>query len=168
MWAVSTHATNHFASVTYAMTAALILSPMLWESTLSFQVLLPGFAAAVLVAFVVLALALAWRQGLQVIPWLATLAAVVTTLALIIATRDLAPFTVGLLAIALATEVTVCLGRQFTLRAVPAIAADFAVWLLVYLMTISRWRTELHTYRHVFGASPVHPYVHHCREAGRG
>jgi hypothetical protein len=135
VWAFSTHATNHFASVTYAITAALILSPMLWESTVSFQVLSPVFTAAVLVAFVVLALALAWRQGLQVIPWVATLAAVATALALIIATRDLAPFTVGLLAIALATEVTVGLGRQLTLRALPAIAADFAVWLLVYLMT---------------------------------
>ncbi|HZW96306.1 MAG TPA: hypothetical protein VFF64_25390 [Candidatus Eremiobacteraceae bacterium] len=135
VWAFSTHATNHFASVTYAITAALILSPMLWESTVSFQVLSPVFTAAVLVAFVVLALGLAWRQNLQVIPWIATLAAVATALALIIATRDLVPFTVGLLAIALATEVTVCLGRQLTLRAVPAIAADFAVWLLVYLMT---------------------------------
>ncbi len=135
VWAVSTHATNHFASVTYAITAALILSPMLWESTVSFQVLSPVLTAAVLVAFAVLALALAWRQGLQVIPWVATLAAVATALTLIIATRDLVPFTLGLLAIALATEVTVCLGHQLTLRAVPAIAADFAVWLLVYLMT---------------------------------
>jgi len=42
-----------------------ILSPMLWESTVSFQVLSPVFTAAVLVAFVVLALALAWQQGLQ-------------------------------------------------------------------------------------------------------
>ena len=135
VWAVRTHATNHFASVIYAITAALILSPMLWESTVRFQVLSPVFTAAVLVAFVLLALALAWRQNLQVIPWIATLAAVATALALIIATRDLVPFTVGLLAIALATEVTVCSGRQLTLRAVPAIAADFAVWLLVYLMT---------------------------------
>ena len=62
VWAARTHATNHFASVTYAITAALILSPLLWESTVRFQVLLPVFTAAVLVAFVVLALALAWRQ----------------------------------------------------------------------------------------------------------
>ncbi len=135
VWAVRTHANNEFASVTYAITAAVILSPLLWESTVSFQVLSPVFTAAVLVAFVVLALALAWRQNLQVIPWIATLAAVATALALIIATRDLVPFTVGLLAIATATEVTVCLGRRLTVRAVPAIAADFAVWLLVYLMT---------------------------------
>jgi hypothetical protein len=135
VWAFRTHAANHFASVTYAVTAALILSPMLWESTVTFQVLSSVFTAAVLVAFVVLAMALAWRQNLQVIPWIATLAAVATALALIIATRDLVPFTVGLLGIALATEITICWGRQHTVRPVPGIAADFAVWLLVYLMT---------------------------------
>ena len=135
VWAVRTHAANRFASVTYAITAALILSPLLWESTVRFQVLWPAFTAAVLVAFVVLALALAWRQNLQAIPWVATLAAVATALALIVATRELVPFTAGLLAVALAAEVVVCLGHRLSVRAVPAIAADFAVWLLVYVMT---------------------------------
>ena len=135
VWAARTHATNQFASVTYAITSALILSPLLWESTVRFQILWPNFTAAVLVAFVVLALALAWRQDLQLIPWVATLAAVATGLGLIVATRELAPFTAGLLAVALAAEVVVCLGRRLTVRVVPAIAADLAVWLLIYLMT---------------------------------
>lgn len=135
VWAVRTHATNSFAGVTYAITAAMILSPLLWESTVRFQLLSPVFTAAVLVAFVVLALALAWRQSLQAIPWIATLAGVTTTLALMIATRELVPFTVGLLAMSMAAEVVVCFGHQLSLRVVPAIAADFAVWLLVYLMT---------------------------------
>ncbi|MFI5102764.1 MAG: hypothetical protein ACHP9V_05260 [Terriglobales bacterium] len=137
VWAARTHATNDFASVTYAITAALILSPLLWESTVRFQVLWPAFTAAVLVAFVVLALALAWRRNLQAIPWVATVAAVATALALIVATRDLVPFTAALLAVALAAEVVVCLEHRLTVRAVPAIAADLAVWLLVYLMTSS-------------------------------
>jgi len=135
VWAARTHATNRLASVTYAITAALILSPLLWESTVRFHFLWPAFTAAVLVAFVVLALALAWQEDLQVIPWVATVAAVATALALFVATRELAPFTAALLAVALATEVVVCLGRQLTVRAVPAIAADLAVWLVVYLMT---------------------------------
>jgi len=65
----------------------------------------------------------------------ATLAAVATALALIIATHDLVPFTAGSLAVALVCEVVVCLGQRLSVRAVPAIAADFAVWLLVYVMT---------------------------------
>jgi len=135
VWAAKTHAANRFASVTYAITAVLILAPLLWESTVRFQVLSPVFTAAVLVAFVVLALALSWWRNLQVIAWVATLAAVATALALIIATRELVPFTAGLLAVALVTEVVVCLGQRLSVRAVPAILADFAVWLLVYVMT---------------------------------
>jgi hypothetical protein len=92
----------------------------------------------VLVAFVVLALALAWQRNLQVIPWIATLAAVITALALIIATHELVPLTAALLALALATEVAACLEHRLSLRAVPAIAADFAVWLLVDVMTSSQ------------------------------
>jgi hypothetical protein len=135
VWAVKTHATDGFASVTYAITAAMILSPLLWESTVRFQILQPAFTAAVLVSFVMLALVLAWRQSLQAIPWVATLAGVATALALIVATHELLPFTVGLLAMALATETVVCLGRPLSVRIIPAVAADFAIWLLVDLMT---------------------------------
>jgi hypothetical protein len=134
VWAVRTHASNHFASATYGITSALILSPLLWESTVRFQVLSPAFAALVLVAFVVLALALAWQHNLQLIPWVATLASAFTALALIIATHELVPLTAALLAVALATEIAACLGHRLSLRALPALAADFAVWLLVYVI----------------------------------
>ncbi len=135
VWAVRTHAANHLASVTYGITAALILSPLLWESTVRFQVLAPSFTAGILVAFVVLALALSWRHSLEVIPWIATLASVITAWALIIGTHDLATFTCGLLAIAIATEAAACMGDRISLRAVPTIAADMAVLLLAELMT---------------------------------
>jgi hypothetical protein len=82
-------------------------------------------------------LALAWRRDLQVIPWGATLASVITALALIVATHELVPFTAALLTLALATEVAASLGNRLSLRAVPAIAADFAVWLLIDVMTSS-------------------------------
>lgn len=149
VWAVRTHAANRFASTTYGITSALILSPLLWESTVRFQVLSPAFAAVVLIAFVVLSLALAWKHDLQAIPWVATLAAVITALALIIETRDLAPLTAALLAVALATEVAACLGHRLSLRAFPALAADFTVWLLIDVMTSSRGIPE--------GYHPVSP-----------
>ena len=135
VWATKTYAANRFASATYGVTSVLILSPLLWESTVRFHVLTPAFASVVLVAFTVLALALAWRGDLQVIPWVVTLATVTTALALIIETRELVPLTAALLAVALATEAEACLGHRLSLRAVPALAADFAVWLLVYVMT---------------------------------
>lgn len=135
VWAVRTHGTSRFASITYGVTSVLILSPMLWESTVSFQVLSPVSTSVVLFAFVAMTVGLAWRRNLQVIPWVATLASVATALALIIATHDLSPFTAALLAVALVTEIAACLGHRMSLRAIPALAADFAVWLLVYVMT---------------------------------
>ncbi len=135
VWAVRIHAANRLAGVTYGITSVLILSPLLWESTVRFQVLSPALAAAVTVAFVVLTIALAWRRDLQLIPWIATLASVITVLALIIETRELVPLTAALLAVALVTEAAACLGHRLTLRAIPALAADFAVWLLVFVLT---------------------------------
>lgn len=137
VWAVRVHSAHRFAGITYSITSALILSPLLWESTVRFQVLPPAFSAVVLVAFMVLALALAWKGDLQVIPWVATLATVITAVALIIATRELVPLTAALLAAALATELAACLGHRLSLRAVPALAADFAVWLLVFALASS-------------------------------
>ena len=133
-WAVRAHAASRFASTAYAVTSALILSPLLWESTVRFQVLSPAVAAAITVAFVVFAIALAWREDLQLIPWVATLASVSTAVALIIETHELVPLTLAMLAVALITEAAACLGHRLTLRAIPALGADFAVWLLVFIL----------------------------------
>lgn len=132
--AVQNHVTNRFASATYAITSALILSPLLWESTVRFHVLSPSFTAVVLVAFVVIALVPSWLHDLQLIPWVATLATVITAIALIIATHELVPLTAALLAVALVVEASACFGHFLSLRAVPAVAADFAVWLLVLIL----------------------------------
>src|SRR6185437_15950683 len=134
-WAVRTHRSNHFASVVYGITATLILCPLLWESTMRFQLLSTRATASVVVAFVFLALGLAWRHNLQVLPWIATLASIVTAWALMIATHDLVPLTFALLAIALATEVAACLGHRLSLRFASAAAADSAIWLVIYVMT---------------------------------
>jgi len=137
VWAARTHAASRFASTTYAVTSALILTPLLWESTVRFQSLSPAFAAVVLVAFAVLGLGLAWRKDLQLIPWVAILASEIAALALIIATRDLVPLTLATLGVALAVEVETCMGHRLSLRAIPALSADFSVWLLVYVLATS-------------------------------
>jgi len=124
VWAIRVHHSSRFASAAYAVTSALILSPLLWESTVRFEVLSPAVAAAVTVVFVVLAIALAWRDDLQLIPWIATLASVVTAVALIIETHDLVPITAALLSAGIVTEAAACLGHRLTLRAIPALAAD--------------------------------------------
>jgi hypothetical protein len=129
------HASSRFSSATYAITSALILSPLLWESTVSFGIIPTSCAAAVLVSFAVLALGVAWKRNLQLIPSVAITASLATAWALIIATHSLETLLIALLAVAFATESAVCLGRQVDLRGLPAIAVDLAVLLLIYLTT---------------------------------
>ena len=133
-WAVRKHHINDFTSYTCTATSVLILSPLLWESTVRFQILSPAFTGGVLLCFVVFALALSWHRDLQVIPWIAMLSAVMTTLGLIVATHALVPLTIALLGMCLATETGVCLGLPLSMRAVPAFAANLAVLLLAVLM----------------------------------
>ena len=134
-WAVRIHRRDHFASATYGTTATLILGPLLWEATVRFQLLSANSAAIVVVAFVVLVLVLAWHSNLQMLPWVATLASIATAWALILATHKLVALTSALLLIALATEITTCLGHRLSLWAMVAVAADAAVALFIYLMT---------------------------------
>jgi hypothetical protein len=135
VWAARTHRKNRFASSVFGMTAAFILAPLLWEGAVRFQDLTPGFASAVLVVYVALSLGLAWRERLEVIPWIAAVTAVGTALALLIATHELGTLTVGLLAIALVTETAAWSGRWLSLRALPALGTDFAVGVLGMVMT---------------------------------
>lgn len=134
-WAVRAHRTHHFASAAYGTTATLILAPLLYEASTRFQLLSVSSTSAVLVAFVVLVLVLAWHSNLQVLPWVGTLASIATVWALIFSTHDLVPLTCALLAIALATEVAACLGHRLSLWAMVAMAADAAVALFIYVMT---------------------------------
>jgi hypothetical protein len=135
VWAVRSHRSSHFASVIFGLTAATILPPLLWEGTVRFQELTPGFTAAVLVAMAMLSLGLAWKERLEAIPWIATAAAAGTSVALIVATHELRALTVALLAMALVLEVAACFGRWLGLRMVTALAADFAVGVVGMLMT---------------------------------
>jgi hypothetical protein len=130
----SARANDRFASVTYAVTSTLILSPMLWEATVRFQSMPATASASILVAFIVLTLVLAYHHDLQVIPWIAALASASTAVALIVGTRELIPLTLALLAIAAAVETSACLGHELTFRVIPAIAADFTLWLSLYIL----------------------------------
>ena len=131
VWAARRAPVHSFAGVTYATTSALILAPLLWESTVRFQVLSPAVAAMTLAGFFVLSLAVSWRDKLEAIPWIAMLAVVFTTMALMVETRALVPLTAALLIAAAAAEVAACLGREFSVRAMPAIASDLAMAMVV-------------------------------------
>jgi len=135
VWAARSHRKSHFASMVFGMTAAFILVPLLWEGTVRFQNLTPGFASAVLMGYVALSLGLAWRKRLEAIPWIAVSTAVGTALALLIATHEVGSLTMALLVIGLITEAAAWSGRCLSLRVLSALGADFAVVVLGMVMT---------------------------------
>ncbi len=135
LWAVRTHENSPFASNVYGVTSAMILAPLMWEATVRFQVISATFSAVVLAGFLSLTLVLCWRRNLQALPWIATLATVATTWALIIETHEVVPLTVALLAMWLVVEVAACFAHRFTTRAISAILADLAIALTIAVMT---------------------------------
>jgi hypothetical protein len=131
VWAAQARSATGFARAAAAVTAALILSPMLWELNLRFHVLPDWVTAAVLGAFVVLASALGWKYNLAAVVGLSTFAAAITALALLVATRDPAPFMLALLAMAAAAETAACRNRWLGLRWIAAAAADLGALALI-------------------------------------
>jgi hypothetical protein len=135
VWASRARSGARFAGTAYAVTAALILSPMLWEVTLRFKVLPGAATAGVLAAFAVLASALAWRRKLTSMVWVTTFSAVAMALVLLVATRNPAPFAIALLVMALTTEAAGCRDRWLSLRPVVAVAGDLALFVLISVYT---------------------------------
>jgi hypothetical protein len=133
-WAARPRGPTNLARYVYVVTAALILVPMLWESTVRFQMLKPPVTAAVLAAFAILATTLAWRANLSAIAWVGTVTPVITAVILMVATRMFVPFVLSLLTIALLSELFAIRGRWLGLRPVVAAAADFSVLILVLIL----------------------------------
>jgi hypothetical protein len=136
VWATRVPAGARFASTAYAVTAALILAPMLGELTLRFQVLPASATAGLLSAFVVAAFALAWKRNLAPVVWAALSAAAFTALALLIVSHELVPYIAALLVMALASEAAAARDRWLGLRFVMAPAVDIAVLILIYIHSL--------------------------------
>ena len=137
-WLVSsirTRAAGSFAAVVYTVTAALIFAPLLWETTVRFQVLAPAASALALVLFVIAGSVLAWRRDLSAISRITMLAGAGTALGLLVATRDLAPFTIALLAMAVVAEYAACRDRFLGERWIAALSADLALVVLAFVFT---------------------------------
>jgi hypothetical protein len=132
--AASSRAQARLARSAYAVTAALILSPLVWEATVRFRIIAPGVAAAALGAFALLAVILARRHNDSLVIWVGMLTAVANSLVLMVATRALVPFALALLVMALMSEFAARQGRWPALRPVVATAADFATFVVIVIL----------------------------------
>ena len=122
-----------FASTIYAGTSALILAPMLWELTLSFKVLPAPATACILGLFVIAATALTWKINVTPVLWVANFSAAAAALALSVATHQLLPFVATLLLMAFLSEYAAVRNHQQSVRFLPALATDAAIWALIFI-----------------------------------
>ena len=131
VWAMRVRGGPRFTSTIYAGTSALILAPMVWELTLRFNVFSPSIAAAVICAFALAAIGLGYDR----LPVLRTafIAASGLALALAIASHTLMPFAVALLVLVAACEFVPWMDGLPEVRALVALAADAAIWILIFV-----------------------------------
>jgi len=135
VFSVRTRQPDTFGSALYGITAALILAPLLWEATVRFSVLPPIATAGILVTFLVLSYALAWSRTSDAVTVVTTLATLGTAVVLMVQTGDLVPFAAAILGMACVIEAGASRGHARNMRVPAAIAADFAIWLIYFVMT---------------------------------
>ena len=133
VWSTRMPSEATFASAASAATAALIFFPMLSEVTARFKLLPDAVSAALLTAFALLALALAWKRNLTAVVWISTFFSAATALVLLVATGDPAPFTFALLVLALCSEYAGLHDRWRSLRPAVALFADCAIMVLTII-----------------------------------
>ena len=138
LWAPRAHAGRRLAATLYSLTAALILSPLLWEATVRFHTISPWQSSVILVAFTLIGLAVSWRRDLLVVATVSTVAGIGTAAALLAATSDVLPFTFAFLAIAAAIETCACFNHWLGDRWLVAAATDLAVFFATWLVTNPR------------------------------
>jgi len=122
-----------FATITFAATGMLIVTPMLWETSARFHAIPPTVTAAVLAAFTIAGLGLSAMKNRAAVAWIVSVPAMVLALALMPVTSHLAPFIGALLAIAVVVERRSVSGSWPGLRWAAAIAADIALLDLIYV-----------------------------------
>ena len=123
----------------HGLVATIIAFPLLWESVTRFQLLTPDAAALALALVTALTLAVALRQRSQVLAWIAVLAALATSLALVSATRVVLPFAVVTIALGVAT-LWIGYGADWVLLRWPAaLVADLMVLALAARVASGSW-----------------------------
>jgi hypothetical protein len=123
----------------HGLVAVIVAFPLIWESVTRFQLLTPGAAAIALTIVSTLMLAAALRQRSQTLAWLAVLAALGTSLALVAATRVVLPFAVFTIALGVATLWIGYSADWVLLRWPVALIADLMVIAITMRATGGNW-----------------------------
>jgi len=131
--AARTRGASKLAAAIYSSTSVLILAPMLWELTLRFRLLPAPIAAAALCAYALAAYALTRNRDRASVLRVCAIATAGLSLALAIASHAPLPFIAALLLLAAFSEFVPERDRLLAIRAPLALAADVAIWNLIYI-----------------------------------
>ena len=118
---------QRLSAVFHGIASALIVYPLIWETTTRFGLLGSAGAVAALLLVFALGLGLAWRHRLGEIAWLNGLCGVATTFGLLQITHQLVTFTAAMLVIAALVELTAQRDLGLGLRWPVALGVDLAV-----------------------------------------
>ncbi|MEP7309514.1 MAG: hypothetical protein ABJA98_28750 [Acidobacteriota bacterium] len=114
----------------HGFVATIIAFPLLWESVSRFRLLTPDAAAFAVALVTTLTLAVALRQRLQVLAWIAVLASLAASIALVAATGVLVPFAAATVGLGVATLWIGYSADWWWLRWPVALVADLMVFAL--------------------------------------
>jgi hypothetical protein len=124
---------QRFTAGLNTLTSAGILGPLLWEASLRFQAINSWTAAAIIAAYALTAVVLCWNRPGSPVPVIATAGSSLFAVVLLVAARDLLPFTLALLAIAAGVEFAACFDREASSRPFLAFALDMAVVICTWV-----------------------------------
>ncbi len=133
VWAARAERRSAMAGGLYAVTAVLILGPMLWELMERFGTLSASVSATVVSLFAIAAGAIAWRHARSAAGDVLFAGLSVVAVVLAASTHALLPFAVALLAMALLSKVRILHGQYGWNRIVVALAVDAGVGLLLFI-----------------------------------
>jgi hypothetical protein len=121
------------ARAVYSVNSVVILAPMLWELAIRFRVLPVAAIAGALAAYELAAFFLTGKSHRAVVLQIGNTAVAVLGIALAIATHETLPFIAVLILAAALCEYRSAAGMGRSARMIVALAADAAVWLLIYI-----------------------------------
>ena len=163
---------QELATVLTCGTSMLIMGPLIWEASERLKVMPTWGGAAVLVGFAWIALTLSWRKRQILISGIACVSSTLIAAALLVATRDLVPFTLALLAIAAALEFAACRDHPTGSRWISAISRRRRRYRVFLAYGSRKWpsrglRSGIHTSR-ACGATATDPDLHRdgCHSVG--
>lgn len=130
------------AATMYALAGVLIAFPLLFEATHRFEVLSAPVGVALLTVVTAAGMTIAWRRSLQTMAWLVTLGALLGGILMLLSTEAFLLYGIFFIALGVTTVWASYVLDWFTLRWIPAAAANLVILALTLLASQQKGGVE--------------------------